>query len=116
MNLEKIKSEITRFNNERNWSEYHSVKNLSMALSVEASELLEIFQWMKEQESNDVSQKPAEFIQVKNELADIFVYLLQIIMKLDIDLEAAVNEKMKLNAEKYPIEKALGNSKKYTQY
>lgn len=116
MNLEKIKSEITQFNNQRNWGEYHSVKNLSMALSVEASELLEIFQWMKEKESNEISKDSVEFIQVKNELADIFVYLLQITMKLNIDLEAAVTEKMKLNAEKYPIEKALGNSKKYTQF
>lgn len=116
MNLEKIKSEITQFNNDRNWSEFHSVKNLSMALSVEASELLEIFQWMKEHESNEISPTSAEFFQVKNELADIFIYLLQITMKFNIDLEAAVNEKMKLNAEKYPIEKALGNSKKYTQF
>lgn len=113
MNLEKIKAELKIFSSDREWDQFHSVKNLSMALSVECSELLEIFQWMSEEDSNQIKNNPEKLQNVRDEMADIFVYLLRLSEKLNIDLELAVTEKMIKNAEKYPVEKSRGNSKKY---
>ena len=87
-----------------------------MALSVECSELLEIFQWLTEDQSNQIKNDPAMLSKVEDEVADIFVYLLRIISKTDIDLEKVVLNKMNKNAEKYPIELSRGNSKKYNDY
>ncbi|MBC7711844.1 MAG: nucleotide pyrophosphohydrolase [Rhizobacter sp.] len=115
MNLEKLKTEVDKFASDRDWDQFHSVKNLSMALSVESSELLEIFQWMTEEESNLVKNNPAKLEKVEDEAADIFVYLLRLTGKLNIDLEKAVINKMKKNAEKYPVELSRGNSKKYDE-
>lgn len=116
LNLEKLNSEIETIVNERDWDQFHSVKNLSMALSVESSELLEIFQWMSEADSNQIKNNPKILGQVEDEVADIFVYLMRIISKADIDLEKAVLNKLKKNAEKYPVESSKGNSKKYTEF
>jgi NTP pyrophosphatase (non-canonical NTP hydrolase) len=86
-----------------------------MALNVEASELLEIFQWMTEKDSNLVCADEVKKKQVEQEMADIFLYLVRMADKLDINLEAVALEKIKLNAEKYPVEKSKGNSKKYNE-
>ncbi len=115
MDLENLKKKIQNFNNERNWDQFHSVKNLVMALSVESSELLELFQWMKEEDSNHLMNHPEIHEKAKNEVADIFLYLMQVSMKLNMDLESTVLSKMQLNAEKYPVEKAKGQSTKYDQ-
>lgn len=112
--LETIKQQLRQFAAERDWDQFHSPKNLTMALSVEAAELLEHFQWLTEQESQ---QLPAEKQQaVAHEMADILVYLIRLADKLDVDLLQAVQEKLALNAEKYPVEKVRGSSKKYTEY
>lgn len=113
IDLKKLNNEIEKFVSDRDWDQFHSVKNLSMALSVESSELLEIFQWMTETQTDDVKNNPAVLGKVEDEVADIFVYLMRILSKTDIDLETAVIKKLKKNAEKYPIEKSKGNSKKY---
>lgn len=116
INIEKILTESDRFVKERDWDQFHSIKNLAMALSVEASELLEIFQWMKEEESNNVATDLKTFAKVEEEVADVFIYLLRIVHKTGIDLEQAVYNKMKKNEEKYPVEKAKGNAKKYDEF
>lgn len=113
LDIEKIHNEVSQFINERDWEQFHSVKNLSMALSVEASELMEIFQWMKEDESNNVSTDFKLKEKVQDEIADIFMYLMRIAFKSQIDIEEVVLAKIKKNALKYPVEKAKGNSKKY---
>jgi len=100
MNYEKIKSDIEKFVSNRKWQDYHTPKNLSMALSVEASELLEIFQWQMENEKN--YPKSAEKEQVEDEVADIFFYLVRFCQVMNIDLEKAFYYKMRKNAEKYP--------------
>ena len=109
MNYEKINDEIKKFVNERDWDQFHSPKNLSMALSVEASELVEIYQWQKEDDykTDDVKIKDA----VKDELVDIFFYLMRMCHKTNIDLERSFYEKMEKNRKKYPIEKYKGKSK-----
>ena len=113
MDLEKYKQKIRQFADDRNWDQYHTPKNLAMALSVEASELVEIFQWLKQEESKNLS--PKDLQSVKEELADIFIYLIRITDKFDIELEDAVLEKLKKNAEKYPVELAKDNAVKYNK-
>ena len=108
MNYKKINDEINKFVNERDWDQFHSPKNLSMALSVEASELVEIYQWQKEDEykKNDLKINNA----VRDELVDIFFYLTRICQKLNIDLEKSFYEKMEKNRTKYPVDKFKGKS------
>jgi NTP pyrophosphatase (non-canonical NTP hydrolase) len=113
MNIKTIEQMIKKFSQDRDWEQFHSPKNLSMALSVEASELLEIFQWLTEDQSYNLNDSKKQH--AKEEVADIAIYLLRICMKLDINLEEAIIEKMKKNEEKYPVEKAKGSAKKYTE-
>ncbi|MCM2351257.1 MAG: nucleotide pyrophosphohydrolase [Bacteriovoracaceae bacterium] len=115
IDLQKLNQDIEHFVSEREWDQFHSVKNLSMALSVESSELLEIFQWMSEEDSNHIKNNSQVMGKIEDEVADIFVYLLRIISKTDIDLEQVVRNKMRKNAQKYPVEKSRGNSKKYNE-
>lgn len=113
MNLPKILEIINKFSDDRDWDRFHSPKNLVMALTGEVGELNEIFQWLTEEESYSFTSDTKQH--VKDEVADIAIYLLRICMKLDIDLEDAILQKMKKNEEKYPIEKAKGSAKKYTK-
>ena len=98
---------------ERDWDQFHSPKNLSAALAVEASELLEHFQWLKEDESFDLS--PEKRAKVAEEIADVLLYLVRIADKLDIDVLDAALKKIDANAQKYPVEKARGSMRKYTE-
>ena len=112
--LEELRIRISNFAKERDWDQFHSPKNLSMALIVEAAELLEHFQWMKQSESRELAKN--KLAEVEEELADILVYLVRIADQLDIDLIGAANRKMKSNAAKYPVEMVRGSSRKYTEY
>ena len=115
INLEKISKMHNNFINERDWEQFHSVKNLSMAMSVECSELVELFQWQTEQDSNSVKEKKELKEKVEDEVADVFLYLIRLSEKCDIDIEGAVLRKIEKNSKKYPVEKSRGSSKKYTQ-
>ncbi len=97
----------------RDWGQFHTPKNLACALSVEASELLEHFQWLTEAQSQSLSADKKQ--EVAAEAADVFLYLLQLCDKLGIDLIAAAQAKMLVNAQKYPVATARGNSAKYTE-
>jgi len=114
LNINEISIKLRQFADERNWNQFHSPKNLSMALNVEAAELLEHFQWLTEQESLSLKQSKLE--DVSTEIADVLIYLIRISDILNIDLNKAVKSKMALNAEKYPVNKVYGSSKKYTEY
>ena len=105
--LQEIKDVVRQFVTERDWSQFHSPKNLSMALSVEASELMEIFQWVETDISRDVDAM-GQRKQVEEELADIFCYTLAIANELDIDLASAFQQKMIKNRQKYPAETFKG--------
>ena len=111
--FDKINQEILTFVNDRDWEKYHSPKNLSMALTVEASELLEIFQWQKENDFLESKINDVIIQDTKDEVADIFYYLLRICQKMDINLEEAFWDKMKKNKIKYPIDEFKGKSTKY---
>lgn len=114
LDLDGLIKELQVFAEERDWDQFHSVKNLSMALNVESSELLEIFQWLTEEQSNNAKNDPKIKQKASEEVADIFIYLLRVAGKLDIDLNDAVRQKLIKNAEKYPVELARGNAKKYS--
>jgi NTP pyrophosphatase (non-canonical NTP hydrolase) len=111
--LEELRGALRRFAAERDWDRFHSPKNLAAALSVEASELLEHFQWLSEGESQTL--EPAKREAVSQELADVLLYLVRLADRLDVDLAAAARRKLQLNAEKYPVERARGSHRKYTE-
>jgi dCTP diphosphatase len=116
IDTQKIDQLVSKFIADRDWDQFHSIKNLSMALSVESSELVELFQWMKEEDSNQVAKDEKLKARVSEELADIFVYMFRIAKKCNIDIEEAVIAKIHKNSEKYPVEKARGSAKKYNEY
>ena len=111
--LDDLRDALRKFAAERDWDQFHSPKNLAMALSVESAELLEIFQWLTEEESRDLP--PITKAAAADEIADVLIYLLRIADKLGIDPVAAAKRKMVANAQKYPADKARGNNKKYTE-
>ncbi|MEN8719093.1 MAG: MazG-like family protein [Oceanococcaceae bacterium] len=104
---------VRDFSAARQWQPFHSPKNLSMALNVEAAELLEHFQWLTAEESDNL---PAETLRkVQNEMSDVLLYLLLLADRLDVNLVAAAKQKLMINADKYPVEKSRGNARKYDQ-
>lgn len=111
---DQLKMQLRQFAEERDWDQFHSPKNLSMALIAEAAELVEHFQWLTEEQSRSLEQNKLD--QVQEELADIQIYLVRIADKLNVDLLGAVSKKIEANAKKYPSDKVRGSSKKYTEY
>ena len=106
-----LKAQIREFVRERDWDQFHSPKNLSMALIVEAAELVEHFQWLTEEQSQTLP--PDKLAEVEQEIADIQIYLIRLADKLGVDMEKAVNAKIELNEKKYPAEKVRGSAVKY---
>ncbi len=113
LDLQKILEAQRKFVKAREWDDFHTPKNLTMALSGEAAELMEIFQWLSQEESLTVHKDKDRREMISDELADIFFYLLRVCDKLDIDIEKAFWSKMKKNSRKYPVRLARGNAKKY---
>ncbi|MFJ5407771.1 nucleotide pyrophosphohydrolase [Pectobacterium punjabense] len=111
--LEDLQKKLADFAKARNWDKFHSPKNLSIALPVEASELIEIFQWLTEEESKNLN--PNQLTGAEQEVADVFLYLLQLADKLNINILEAAYKKFEINDNKYPIETCFGSSKKYTE-
>ena len=114
MDLEKVKIALRKFTKEREWEKFHNPKNLATALSVEASELLEIFQWSNDGGLSEIND-PKKRKEIEKEIADIFNYLLKLVDILNMDLEKAALEKIKENGEKYPIEQSKGKAVKYSE-
>ncbi len=110
--LKALREALRTFATERDWDQFHSPKNLAAALSVEAAELLEHFQWLTDEQSRSLS--PEQLQPIREELADVLLYLIRLADKLDVDLLAAAEAKLVLNARKYPVDKARGSSRKYT--
>jgi NTP pyrophosphatase (non-canonical NTP hydrolase) len=112
--LESLRDRLREFAKERDWDQYHTPKNLSMALIAEAAELIEHFQWVDGNQSHILAEKTRQ--SVEEELADILIYLVRISDKLEIDLYDSVERKIAINEKKYPAEKVRGSAKKYTEY
>jgi len=115
MDLDTLKQQLRTFVGERDWEQFHSPKNLAMALTAEAGELLELFQWMTETQSRNLDPHGKDLELARQELADIQIYLVRLADQLGIDLEQAVQDKLRINAEKYPVELARGNATKYNR-
>ncbi|MEI8346606.1 MAG: nucleotide pyrophosphohydrolase [Pseudomonadota bacterium] len=111
LDLTELKEKLRQFAQEREWEIYHNPKNLSMALTVESAELMEIFQWLTAEETQELSVENKH--KVSEELADILLYTIRLADRLNISLSQAAQEKLIKNAKKYPVEKARGNAKKY---
>lgn len=109
-----LSKRLVKFAMDRDWDQFHAPKNLVMALSVEAAELTEHFQWLTEEQSNNLSKEKLD--EVAFEMADIYIYLTRLATKLDVDLPQYVEDKIIINEKKYPVEKVKGSSKKYTEY
>jgi dCTP diphosphatase len=109
-----LKEILREFARERDWDKFHTPKNLSMALIAEAAELVEHFQWVEGDNSHLLEEKVRP--SVEEEIADIFIYLVRIADKLDIDLYAAAERKIAINAVKYPADRVRGSARKYTEY
>ena len=112
--LEKIRLRIRQFAADRDWDQFHSPKNLSMALAAESGELLEQFQWLTEEQSKKLSSEKLH--NIKEELADIQIYLIRLADKLNIDIIDVVHKKIEVNEKKYPADKVKGSAKKYDEY
>jgi NTP pyrophosphatase (non-canonical NTP hydrolase) len=110
--LSSLRDALRVFAKEREWDQFHNPKNLAIALSVEAAELLEHFQWRT---GNEELLDLAAREKVAEEMADVLLYLIRLADKLDVDLLGAADRKMKANARKYPVEKSRGSSKKYNE-
>ena len=108
--IKALQKEITSFRDERNWAQFHNPKDLAISISLEAAELLEVFQWTgSDVNANDKQDK------IKEELADVINYCFLLADRLDLDIDQIVRDKIARNREKYPVELAYGNSAKYTE-
>lgn len=112
--IQELQAALREFSQERDWERFHSPKNLASALAVEAAELLEPFQWLTEEQSRQLSMEKKSH--VCDEIADVFLYLLQLSDALQIDLLEAARRKLRANADKYPVSLARGTSAKYTEF
>ena len=110
--LDTLKLRIREFAHAREWERYHTPKNLAMAMIVEAAELVEQFQWLTPEESATLSAEKHEA--VRQEVADVLIYLIRLADILDIDLLDAATAKIEINARKYPVDKARGHANKYS--
>ena len=111
--LQQLAGSLRRFAEERDWDQFHSPRNLASALSVEAAEVLEHFQWQTDQQSASLSGE--QLGEVALELADVLLYLVRLADKLNVDLLQAAHRKIAINADKYPVERSRGSSRKYTE-
>jgi dCTP diphosphatase len=114
LTMKKLIIELREFAQNRDWEKFHSPKNLTMALSVEVAEIVEHFQWLTEEESTRLEY--GKISEIKEEIGDVFIYLINLADKLGIDPLEAAKEKLEKNKLKYPAEKVKGKSAKYTEY
>ncbi|MFA5634042.1 MAG: nucleotide pyrophosphohydrolase [Candidatus Dojkabacteria bacterium] len=112
--FETLKKKILKFRDDRDWKQFHNPKNLALSISIEASELMELYQWLNMQESREFSETNKK--EIESEVADILNYLILFANDLDIDLLEVTDRKLRVNKKKYPVKKAKGNSTKYNRY
>ncbi|WP_202060826.1 nucleotide pyrophosphohydrolase [Enterococcus sp. BWR-S5] len=110
MNVEELIEKINHFRDERDWRQYHQPKDLAISVCLEASELLENFQWLSDEEAIEKNKE-----NIRQELADVLIYSLMLASDLNLDVHEIIDSKMKLNAIKYPVDKSKGSRDKYTE-
>jgi NTP pyrophosphatase (non-canonical NTP hydrolase) len=115
MSLSELTDALRRFRDERNWAQFHTLRNLIVSLNLEAAELLELTQWKSDAEMASLASDPDAREALRDECADVLLYLLLIADRSGIDLIDAAQRKLEKNAAKYPVEKSFGSSRKYTR-
>lgn len=108
--MDELIKKINQFRDDRDWRQFHNPKDLAISISLEASELLENFQWKTSEEAKEKNQE-----NIEQELADVLIYSLMLASDLELDVEGIIEKKLKLNDQKYPVEKSKGNKEKYTE-
>ena len=116
MDLKEIQEKVIDFRERRNWGQYHNPKDLAISLSLEAGELLEIFQWKSPKEVESIKSNNKVLEKVKEELGDIFIYTLTLANEFNLDPSDIILNKLKINEKKYPADKVKGKSNKYSEY
>ena len=111
----ELKKRVQRFVDDRNWSKYHNPKDLAISIAIEASELMELFQWVKEDELGKIMDDRSKLTRLEEELADIMIYCLSLANVLNVDVAQAVTNKIHKNEDKYPVDRVKGSYKKYTE-
>ena len=114
--IHDLKEKIKEFCDKRDWDQFHNAKELAIALSIEASELLEIFRWKTHEEVDELFKDEKKKEDIEDELADILYFLVRIAQRYDLDLSEAFDRKLEKNDKKYPIDKAKGSHKKYNEF
>ena len=115
MSIKALTQALLQFRDERDWAQFHTLRNLIVSLNLEAAELLELTQWKSDAEMAALPRDAGALDALRDECADVLLYLLLIADKAGIDLEAAARAKLAKNAGKYPVDKSYGSSRKYTQ-
>jgi dCTP diphosphatase len=115
MTIEELKRLVIRFGDERDWKKYHNPKDLAVSMSIEAAELLELFQWKTNEEIKELLKNNEKYQNACEELADVIIYCLDMSEILNVDVSEIVKKKLEQNEKKYPVEKAKGSAKKYTE-
>ncbi|MEW5821886.1 MAG: nucleotide pyrophosphohydrolase [Cyanobacteriota bacterium] len=113
--IDKLTEQILKFRDDRDWEQFHNLKDLSIGLNIESSELMELFLWKNADEVNDFISNEDNKTKVEDELADIFIFCLLVANKIDADIEKIVQLKLEKNSKKYPVDKSKGSAKKYNQ-
>ena len=111
----ELKELVNEFVEARNWHKYHNPKDIAISIIIEASELMELFQFVSESDICLITQDPHKFLHLKEELADVMIYCLSLANTLNVDITQAITDKINSNKAKYPVEKVKGNYKKYTE-
>lgn len=115
-NIKELKDQIQRFCEARDWDQYHNAKDLAIGIITESSELLEHFRFKSHQEIEEMFQNPEKREKISEEMADVLYFLLRLAQRYEIDLTVELKKKMEKNEKKYPLEKARGSNKKYTEF
>ena len=110
MNFDEVVEKVLQFRDDRDWKQFHNPKDLAVSISIEAAELLEVFQW-----SGPDTERVSKTAEIKEELADIMIYCIYLADKLDVNLVDIIGDKIIIDDEKYPADKARGNARKYTE-
>ena len=114
-NIQELKQKIKAFAEERDWDQFHNAKDLAIAMSIEVSELLELFRFKSNKEVEDFFKNPQKRKDIEDEMADVLFFLTRLAQRYNIDLSNAFEEKIRESAKKYPVEKAKGSNKKYNE-
>lgn len=114
--IQELKDEIKEFCDERDWSKYHSAKELAIGMITESAELIDYFRFKSDKEADEILADEKKLKEINEELSDVFYFILRFAQKYEIDLSHELREKMKKNRQKYPLEKAKGSNKKYNEF